>query len=189
MTHISKLAALMILGTAEVRAERRLVISIPDRRLALLVDGEVKKVYAVAVGKPRTPSPAGTFTVVTRVPQPTWYGPKKIVKPGKDNPLGTRWIGLSQKGYGVHGTNAPRSIGKAASHGCIRMRNEDVEELFEQVQAGDTVELMAERNETVAAVFGKREPAPAPQLDRQAQPPSSETAETRSAATAGGDGE
>ena len=64
--------------------------------------------------------------------------------PGKSNPLGTRWMGLSAKGYGIHGTNVPSSIGKSASHGCIRMRQSDLEELFEMVDIGVAVELRGE---------------------------------------------
>ena len=140
---IGKVAMAAALLAVPAMAERRLVVSIPDRKLELIVDGEVVKSYPVAVGKHSTPSPTGTFTIVTRVPNPTWYGPTQVVAPGRHNPLGTRWLGLSEKGYGVHGTNVPRSIGKAASHGCIRMRNSDVEELFELVRAGDVVELTA----------------------------------------------
>ncbi|PYU10291.1 MAG: hypothetical protein DMG29_17725, partial [Acidobacteria bacterium] len=69
-------------------------------------------------------------------------------------PLGTRWLGLGQRGYGIHGTNEPRSIGRNVSHGCIRMRNRDIEELFEMVRAGDVVELYAERTEELAQIFG-----------------------------------
>jgi lipoprotein-anchoring transpeptidase ErfK/SrfK len=61
---------------------------------------------------------------------------------------------LSKKGYGIHGTNAPGSIGRNASHGCIRMRNRDVEELFEMVAAGDAVELLGERTEETERIFG-----------------------------------
>jgi L,D-transpeptidase catalytic domain len=68
--------------------------------------------------------------------------------------VGTRWMGLSQKGYGIHGTNEPRSIGKAASHGCIRMGQKDLEDLFALVRSGDTVEIVGERNEETAAIFG-----------------------------------
>ncbi|MGB9197580.1 MAG: L,D-transpeptidase [Terriglobales bacterium] len=63
-------------------------------------------------------------------------------------------MGLSVKGYGIHGTNAPGSIGKAASTGCIRMGQRDLEELFAVVNVGDTVEIRAERGEQVAAIFG-----------------------------------
>jgi L,D-transpeptidase ErfK/SrfK len=106
------------------------------------------------VGADATPSPAGDFTVIERVTHPTWYGPHKVVPPGKSNPLGPRWIGLSRKGYGIHGTSNPRSIGHAASHGCIRMNNSDVEELFGLVAVGDTVELVAEPTGEVARIFG-----------------------------------
>jgi lipoprotein-anchoring transpeptidase ErfK/SrfK len=95
------------------------VVSIADRRLALVENGAVKKVYRVAVGKQSTPSPTGTFAVISRVSDPTYYHEGKAVAPRRGNPVGTRWIGLSLKGYGIHGTNAPNSIGKAASHGCI----------------------------------------------------------------------
>jgi lipoprotein-anchoring transpeptidase ErfK/SrfK len=147
---IQKLLAIVMLAAAQARAEenasepKRIVVSIPDRKLALVEGDRVLKVYDVAVGKPSTPSPAGEFTVETRLANPTWYGPKKVVGPGKTNPLGTRWLGLNAKGYGIHGTNVPQSIGKAASHGCIRMRNGDVEELFELVRTGITVQLLEE---------------------------------------------
>ena len=63
-------------------------------------------------------------------------------------------MGLSEKGYGIHGTNEPRSIGKAASHGCIRMRKDDLEELFDTVETGDQVEIVGERDEETAEIFG-----------------------------------
>ncbi|HLG98044.1 MAG TPA: L,D-transpeptidase [Bryobacteraceae bacterium] len=153
-----KLLAILAVASTEVYAEetaRRLVISIPDRKLALIEDGRVVKVYRVAVGKPSTPSPRGTFHIVSHVQHPTWYQPGKIIGPGPANPLGTRWMGLGYKGYGIHGTNMPLSIGKAASHGCIRMRNHDVEELFSLVKVGDQVELTAEIGPELAQAFGE----------------------------------
>ena len=153
-----RLAAVALLTVIEARSTekqstRRIVVSIPDRRLALIEDGRVVKVYRTAVGAPNSPSPTGTFTIATRVPHPAHYVPGKVTPPGPGNPLGTRWLGLSLKGFGIHGTNVPRSIGRAASHGCIRMRNKDVEELFDVVRAGDIVELHGERTDEVAAVF------------------------------------
>jgi lipoprotein-anchoring transpeptidase ErfK/SrfK len=145
----------------QARPERRVVISIPHRKLALIEDGKVVKVYPVAVGAPATPSPSGEFRVRERITNPTFYAPGNVIGPGKSNPLGTRWIGLSQRGYGIHGTNEPRSIGKRASHGCIRMNQADVEELFELVRAGDLVELHAERTTEVAMIFGDATSAPA----------------------------
>ena len=137
----------------EQAPKRRIVVSIPDRKLALIVDGKVVKIYETAVGANRTPSPTGTFTVISRVTSPTWYHAGKVVPPGKNNPVGSRWIGLSEKGYGIHGTNAPKSIGNNVSHGCIRMRNRDVEQLFELVKVGDVVELHGEVDQLVAQIF------------------------------------
>jgi lipoprotein-anchoring transpeptidase ErfK/SrfK len=139
--------------------QRILVISIPDRKLAVIEDGTVKKVYPVAVGKDSTPTPAGVFFVVDRVSDPTYYHAGKVVPPGPRNPLGTRWMGLSQKGYGIHGTNASRSIGKAASHGCIRMAKADLEELFSRAQVGDTVLIRQERDQATAQIFRSYVPA------------------------------
>ena len=123
---------------------RHIVVSLADRKLALIEDRRVVKIYPVAVGKRSTPSPTGEFKIANRIPAPTYYHSGQVVPPGKANPLGTRWIGLSHKGYGIHGTNAPNSIGRAASHGCIRMRRSDVEELFQLVRVGDVVEIKAD---------------------------------------------
>ena len=141
--------------SADATVIRRVVVSIPDRKLAVLDNDQIVSIYAVAVGAPVSPSPAGTFSVVNRVSNPTYYKPGKVVGPGARNPVGTRWIGLSAKGYGIHGTDRPRSIGFAKSHGCIRLRNEDVERLFEQLRAGDVVELHAERTPEVVRLFAE----------------------------------
>jgi lipoprotein-anchoring transpeptidase ErfK/SrfK len=162
---IKKLAAVtsvVLIATAEALAQenlakptRRILVSIPDRKLAVLESGRVVKIFQTAVGAPRTPSPAGTFKIVQRIPDPTWYTKGKIVPPGKSNPLGPRWLGLSLKGYGIHGTSNPASIGRNASHGCIRLRNRDVEELFDMVAVGDEVELLAERTPESDRIFGR----------------------------------
>jgi len=148
---------LLLAGTAALASENppapRILISIPDHKLALMEGDKVIRVYAVATGKLSTPSPEGEFRVVDRVAHPTWFSPHGIVKPGPANPLGTRWLGLSIPGYGIHGTNAPDSIGKYASHGCIRMRNRDVEDLFERVPVGTRVELIAQPSEQVVKVL------------------------------------
>jgi lipoprotein-anchoring transpeptidase ErfK/SrfK len=134
--------------------ERRVVVSIPDRKLALVEDGRVVKVYAIAVGAPDSPSPTGEFKIVHRLTDPTYYKPGVVIPAGADNPLGTRWMGVNLKSFGIHGTNEPWSIGRSASHGCIRMRNRDAEELFDLVRVGDTVELVGERSVELAAIFG-----------------------------------
>jgi lipoprotein-anchoring transpeptidase ErfK/SrfK len=154
-------AVALVVAAARARGEEsatRVLVSIPDRKLAVIEDGEVVKVFDVAVGARVSPSPQGVFQVVTRIPNPTWYTPGKVVGPGKANPLGTRWLGLNLKGYGIHGTNVPRSIGRAASHGCIRMRNGDVEELFEMVGVGAVVDLRGAPDEETGRIF---RPAPA----------------------------
>jgi lipoprotein-anchoring transpeptidase ErfK/SrfK len=130
------------------------VVSVPHRKLALIEDGKVKRVFPVAVGAEKTPSPTGSFAVKTLVVKPTYYHPRKVIPAGADNPLGTRWIGLSTKGYGIHGTNVESSVGKAASHGCIRMHREDLEELFASMQVGDQVEIRGEADNETAAIFG-----------------------------------
>ncbi|HEY3093374.1 MAG TPA: L,D-transpeptidase [Vicinamibacterales bacterium] len=132
---------------------RRVVVSIPDRKLAVVENNAVVQVFDVAVGAPSTPSPSGTFTIVNRVANPTYYHPGTVIAPGARNPIGTRWIGLNQKGYGIHGTDQPSSIGYAKSHGCIRLRNADVERLFERVRPGDVVELHAERTPEIDQLF------------------------------------
>jgi L,D-transpeptidase ErfK/SrfK len=139
--------------TANEASVRRLVVSIPDRKLAVVENNHVVEVFAVAVGAPTSPSPTGTFTIVNRVANPTYYHPGKVIAPGPQNPIGTRWIGLNQKGYGIHGTDQPSSIGYAQSHGCIRLRNADVERLFERVRPGDVVELHAERTPELDQLF------------------------------------
>jgi hypothetical protein len=155
---------------AQDAAKRIIVVSLEDHKLALVEDGEVKKVYPVAVGKPTTPSPIGTFTIERRVANPVYHHAGKTVQPGPGNPVGTRWMGLSVRGYGIHGTNAPNSIGKAASHGCIRMAKADLEELYDLVQVGDTVELVGSPDEETAKLFGPaNQPVPAAQPALNAQ--------------------
>src|SRR5580698_10863907 len=112
---IKRLAALtgvMLMAAAEAFAQdkvaaqsaRKIIVSIPDRKLAVLEAGKVIKIFPTAVGAPKSPSPSGSFKIVQRLADPTWYGRGKIVPPGKSCPIGTRWLGLSVKGYGIHGT-------------------------------------------------------------------------------------
>ncbi len=137
---------------AESAPSRRLIVNLAARRIVLVEDGKVVKVYPVAVGKHSTPSPSGSFHIASHVANPRYSHDGKVVKPGPSNPVGTRWMGLGYKGYGIHGTNQPESIGHAASHGCIRMRNRDVEELFELVRVGDEVDLITDEPAEAVAV-------------------------------------
>jgi lipoprotein-anchoring transpeptidase ErfK/SrfK len=139
------------------RAPWTVLVSIPDRQLAVLVNGIVVAGFPIAVGADESPSPTGEFTIVNRVSNPTYYHEGVVIPAGKGNPVGTRWLGLSQKGYGIHGTNAPKSIGRAASHGCIRLRNRDMENLFGMLHVGDVVKIRGERDEQIAEIFGREE--------------------------------
>lgn len=135
-------------------SNRTILVSIPDRKLAVLEGDDVVATFPVAVGAAESPSPVGEFEIVSRVSNPTYYHPGKVIPSGKDNPLGTRWLGLSQKGYGIHGTNVPSSVGHAASHGCLRLRNRDIERLFTMLRVGDKVVIRDERDDQVAEIFG-----------------------------------
>jgi len=140
---------------------RQIVVSLEDRKLALVENGQVVKTYSVAVGKPSTPSPVGEFTIERRVMNPTYRHDGRVVAPGPHNPVGDRWMGLSKAGYGIHGTNEPNSIGKAASHGCIRMGKADIEDLYSRVDVGDQVEIVGQRNDETAKLFDAPQVAPA----------------------------
>jgi lipoprotein-anchoring transpeptidase ErfK/SrfK len=133
--------------------KRQIIISIADRQLAVIDHGQVLKTYPIAVGARGTPSPDGDFVIINHAKDPIYRGGDMEIPPGKDNPLGTRWMGLSLKGYGIHGTNVQSSVGKAVSHGCFRMRKQDVEELYTLVQVGDTVMVRRERDAMIARVF------------------------------------
>jgi lipoprotein-anchoring transpeptidase ErfK/SrfK len=135
------------------RSKRVVLVSIPDRRLAVLENGNVLAYFPVAVGAAVSPSPTGDFEIVSRVENPTYYHDGVVMTAGHDNPVGTRWMGLNVKGYGIHGTNAPGSVGHATSHGCIRLRNRDAEHLYAMLRIGDRVEIRGERDEEVASVF------------------------------------
>jgi lipoprotein-anchoring transpeptidase ErfK/SrfK len=139
-------------GATAVR--RTVLVSIPDRKLALIEGERVIAQFPIAVGAAASPSPTGEFQIVNRITNPTYYHAGSVIASGKNNPIGTRWVGLSQKGYGIHGTNAPRSVGHAASHGCIRLRNRDMERLFSMLRVGDEVQIRGERDEQIAQIFG-----------------------------------
>lgn len=122
--------------TSPPTEEKWFVLNKTKRILTYYHKDKVIKKYPVAIGKPSTKTPSGKYTIVSKVINPTWGGGgyAKAVKGGSPaNPLGYRWMGLSYKdgsSVGIHGNNSPYSIGKEISHGCIRMINSDVEELF-----------------------------------------------------------
>ena len=110
-----------------------------EHALALQRDALRARTFGVATGQSQYPTPLGRFRVVVKWKNPWWYPPDspwakdmEPVPPGPGNPLGTRWMGISSPGVGIHGTPEPGSIGYSVSHGCIRMRIPDAEWLFEQ---------------------------------------------------------
>ena len=104
-----------------------------ENKLRLFVGDKLLKTYSVATGKNNS-TPVGTFTIENKLIDPVWYKTGAVIPSGSpDNILGTRWLGFSLAGYGIHGTTLPETIGMQASDGCVRMHNEDVEELFDIV--------------------------------------------------------
>jgi lipoprotein-anchoring transpeptidase ErfK/SrfK len=108
------------------------------------------RVFGVATGQSQYPTPLGRWRIVVKWRNPWWYPPNsswakgsKPIPPGPGNPLGTRWMGLSASGVGIHGTPDDASIGYSASHGCIRMHIPDAEWLFNHVTIGTTVFIVS----------------------------------------------
>ncbi|GEM_PF-452256 len=131
------------------------VINVPEATLYVFEGGRVTARYPVGLGRPAWPTPLGSFRILFREQNPTWEVPPSIqeemrrenrvvrqkVPPGPDNPLGRYWIQLSVWGYGVHGTPFPTSVGQFLSHGCIRARDGDIDELFGLATRGTRVEI------------------------------------------------
>jgi len=144
-------------------AQRELVLDRRNRHLTVLENGQELRRFPVAVGRPGWETPVGRFAVIERVADPSWEHPAtgETVPPGPANPLGSRWIGfhrdcLGRSGFngrehlvvegcvssGFHGTPNRDSVGQAVSHGCVRLFDEHVQELFELVQLGTPVTVL-----------------------------------------------
>lgn len=128
-----------------------IVVNKTKKILTVYNNGEVYKKYPIALGKESTPTPDYKFTIINKLKNPYWGGMGGKFKPVRggdpNNPLGKRWLGLSTeryRGYGIHGNSDPYSIGRYVSAGCIRMINEDVEELFEYIPIKTDVWIGAE---------------------------------------------
>ena len=126
----------------------RLEISRSRRRVTVYSQNTPIKSYPVAVGRAGWETPMGNFQVMQMLKNPTWIHPltSQIIPGGTPaNPLGNYWIGFWTNGtnwIGFHGTPDPKSVGRAASHGCIRMYNKDIEELFHLVSPGTPVAVV-----------------------------------------------
>lgn len=143
--------------------QRQLVLDRSARRLLVLEGGRELRRYPVAVGRPGWETPVGQFQVIELVADPIWEHPATGVQvpPGPANPLGSRWIGfhhdcLGRRGFngvevltvegcvssGFHGTPQRESVGRAVSHGCVRLFDEHVRDLFELVELGTPVTVL-----------------------------------------------
>jgi lipoprotein-anchoring transpeptidase ErfK/SrfK len=127
-----------------------IVIRRGQNRLYLYRGMRLEHAFGVATGQRIYPTPLGRFQIVVKWKNPWWYPPsspwakgQKPIPPGPGNPLGTRWMGLSAPGVGIHGTPDDASIGYSVSHGCIRMHIRDAEWLFNHVHVGATVFIVA----------------------------------------------
>ncbi|MGB3495560.1 MAG: L,D-transpeptidase [Elainellaceae cyanobacterium] len=132
-------------ATAPV-ANREIVVDLSDRQVSLYQDNQLQSLFPIAIGRVGWETPVGQFEVIEKQPNPVWQNPitEEIVEPGPNNPLGARWIGFWSDGknqLGFHGTNQTELIGQAVSHGCIRLRNEDIERLYDEVAMGTPVRI------------------------------------------------
>ncbi|WP_223247818.1 L,D-transpeptidase family protein [Sulfuriferula multivorans] len=136
--------------------EEGILINLPQRMLYYFQAGRLVAHYPVGLGRPDWPTPTGPFFTVNLQENKTWHVPKSIqaemlregkavkteVPPGPDNPLGKYWIGLTLPGIGIHGTIAPASIYHFQSHGCIRLNQDDIATLFQQVSSGQSGKII-----------------------------------------------
>lgn len=135
-----------------------LVLNLPERGLFLFRGGKFVKFYPCSIGNPgRFHTGTGDFRIIEKKVDPTWYPPSwakvtKPIGPGPNDPLGTRWMGLSLPRTGIHGTDEPLNIGNDVTHGCIRTYPSEVKELYSRVEVGWPVRI---EYETVKLGRGK----------------------------------
>ncbi|MDD5156231.1 MAG: L,D-transpeptidase family protein [Candidatus Omnitrophica bacterium] len=119
-----------------------IVVDKSQNILILKSDEEIIKTYVVSTGTNNS-TPIGTFKIVNKLTNPTWFKAGAVVPPdSQENVLGTRWLGFDLSGYGIHGTTDPQSLGKQVTQGCVRMANPDVEELYAVVPEGTEVVIV-----------------------------------------------
>jgi lipoprotein-anchoring transpeptidase ErfK/SrfK len=125
------------------KAKFSIVVDKSQNILTLKTDQEIFKTYHVSTGKGGC-TPVGVFKVTNKLIDPPWYPTAGGMIPAKDprNELGSRWLGISKQGYGIHGTTDPDSIGKSVTEGCVRLRNAEVEELYAIVPVGTEVVII-----------------------------------------------
>jgi L,D-transpeptidase ErfK/SrfK len=132
--------------------EKGIVINLPEMRLYDFTVDNGPEVFALAIGDEASPSLIGEFVVGAKRKDPTWYVPASIraekpelpavVPAGPDNPLGSRWITIGRTSYGIHGTNVRWSIGREATHGCLRLYEDEIQRLYDRVRAGTRLQIV-----------------------------------------------
>lgn len=119
-----------------------IVVDKSQNTLILKAGEEVLKTYTVSTGSNNS-TPVGVFKTTDKLLNPTWYKAGAVVPSGSaENVLGTRWIGIDKPGYGIHGTTEPDKLGQQVTAGCVRMKNEEVEELYDIVPTGIEVTIV-----------------------------------------------
>jgi lipoprotein-anchoring transpeptidase ErfK/SrfK len=126
---------------------QQLIVRLKERRVELREGETVVATYPIAIGRRGWETPTGTFEIRNMVRNPIWQHPwnGSLIGPGAGNPLGDRWLGFWTDGnnvIGFHGTTNEELIGQAVSHGCIRMKNRDVRDLFDRVSVGTPVQVV-----------------------------------------------
>lgn len=135
-----------------------IVVNLADLTLSWVQNGVLMAQFPVGVGRETWETPVGHYEILSRRRDPVWHVPPSIqremqeqglvvktkVPPGPDNPLGKYWLQLSAGGIGIHGTNRPWTVGKYTTHGCLRMRANDIEWLYYNVPNGTTVDIIDE---------------------------------------------
>lgn len=127
--------------------EKKITINLASRIMTLYEGNTKIRMYPVGVGKVSTPTPIGYYSIQDKTVDPVWISPDNPevhIDSGEDNPLGYRWMSFYGN-YGMHGTNHPESIGGYVSNGCVRMHEEDVEDLYPLVSVGTPVEVYYDR--------------------------------------------
>lgn len=124
------------------RTKFSIVVDRSQNTLMLKSGNSIVKTYRVSTGANGS-TPSGTFTITNKIINPVWYKTGAAVPPGSpNNILGTRWMGISRPSYGIHGTTDAKSIGRSVSSGCVRMTNQEVEELYTIVPEGTEVVIL-----------------------------------------------
>jgi lipoprotein-anchoring transpeptidase ErfK/SrfK len=138
------------LGENPLPGDPYIIINKNTNQLAFINHNEIQHIYPVGTGKSKELTPEGEFTIIVKAVNP-YYRKKDIPGGVKENPLGTRWIGFDADGtngriYGIHGNNNPKSIGRYVSAGCVRMREGDVQTLYDEVPLGTKVLILSSQH-------------------------------------------